>query len=132
VLAASLADRMALNFTRSSASDCSAINGLDPDDLNAGEIDGPAPAIQAFEFLLTVLVLKILHRRPAAAARHPRTRASWAAICCRARRAPCASFYDSDRLQMAGDLIPCRGRFHLHFPADPGNARFNELPLFAC
>src|SRR5882724_10052168 len=43
-----------VNFTQLKRNDGSAINGLDPDDLTRGEIDGRRQAIQAFEFLRTV------------------------------------------------------------------------------
>src|SRR6185437_8838156 len=44
-----------VNFTQLKRGDGSAINGLAPDDLTRGEIDGRRQAIQAFQFLRTVL-----------------------------------------------------------------------------
>src|ERR1700730_17217990 len=43
-----------VNFTQLKRNDGSAINGLEPDDLTRGEIEGRRQAIQAFEFLRTV------------------------------------------------------------------------------
>jgi FAD-dependent oxidoreductase family protein len=43
-----------VNFTQLKREDGSAINGVEPDDLTRGEIEGRRQAIQAFEFLRTV------------------------------------------------------------------------------
>jgi hypothetical protein len=43
-----------VNFTQLKREDGSAINGLEPDDLTRGEIDGRRQALSAFEFLRTV------------------------------------------------------------------------------
>jgi NADPH-dependent 2,4-dienoyl-CoA reductase/sulfur reductase-like enzyme len=43
-----------VNFTQLARSDGRAINGIEPDDLTRGEIDGRRQAIEAFEFLRTV------------------------------------------------------------------------------
>src|SRR2546429_8238267 len=43
-----------VNFTQLARSDGTAINGLEPDELTRGEIEGRQQAIQAFEFLRTV------------------------------------------------------------------------------
>src|SRR4029078_2837650 len=43
-----------VNFTQLSRSDGSAINGLEPDDLTRGEIDGRRRALDSFNFLRTV------------------------------------------------------------------------------
>jgi len=43
-----------VNFTQVARADGRAINGLAPDDLTRGEIDGRRQAIEAFEFLRTV------------------------------------------------------------------------------
>src|SRR5207237_5752334 len=43
-----------VNFTQVARADGSAVNGLEPDDLTRGEIDGRRQAIEAFEFLRTV------------------------------------------------------------------------------
>ena len=43
-----------VNFTQLARADGTAINGLEPDDLTRGEIDGRRQAINAFEFLRTV------------------------------------------------------------------------------
>src|SRR3954467_2689966 len=42
-----------VNFTQLARKDGSAINGLEPDELTRGEIDGRRQAIEAFEFLRT-------------------------------------------------------------------------------
>ncbi len=43
-----------VNFTQLAREDGRAINGLEPDDLTRGEIEGRRQAVQAFEFLRTV------------------------------------------------------------------------------
>src|SRR6185295_5105794 len=43
-----------VNFTQLARSDGTAINGLEPDDLTRGEIDGRRQALDAFNFLRTV------------------------------------------------------------------------------
>jgi hypothetical protein len=43
-----------VNFTQLKRDDGSAINGLEPDDLTRGEIDGRRQAVEAFQFLRTV------------------------------------------------------------------------------
>jgi hypothetical protein len=43
-----------VNFTQLAREDGTAVNGLEPDDLTRGEIDGRRQAVQAFEFLRTV------------------------------------------------------------------------------
>src|SRR5438132_9208960 len=43
-----------VNFTQLARKNGAAINGLEPDDLTRGEIDGRRQAIEAFEFLRTV------------------------------------------------------------------------------
>src|SRR5260370_29198855 len=43
-----------VNFTQLAREDGTAINGLEPDDLTRGEIDGRRQAVNAFNFLRTV------------------------------------------------------------------------------
>src|SRR5437764_14042629 len=43
-----------VNFTQLARADGTAINGLEPDDLTRGEIEGRRQALQAFDFLRTV------------------------------------------------------------------------------
>src|SRR6185295_3682698 len=43
-----------VNFTQLARADGTAINGLEPDDLTRGEIDGRRQALDAFNFLRTV------------------------------------------------------------------------------
>ncbi len=43
-----------VNFTQLAREDGTAINGLEPDDLTRGEIDGRRQAVNAFDFLRTV------------------------------------------------------------------------------
>ena len=43
-----------VNFTQLAREDGTAINGLEPDDLTRGEIDGRRQAVEAFDFLRTV------------------------------------------------------------------------------
>jgi hypothetical protein len=43
-----------VNFTQLARKDGTAVNGLEPDDLTRGEIEGRRQAVKAFEFLRTV------------------------------------------------------------------------------
>ena len=43
-----------MNFTQLARADGTAINGLEPDDLTRGEIEGRRQAVAAFNFLRTV------------------------------------------------------------------------------
>ena len=52
--AAEVRNRMAGEFHAVGAQDGSAINGLEPDELTRGEIEGRRQAVEAFEFLRTV------------------------------------------------------------------------------
>ena len=62
-----------VNFTQLAREDGSAVNGLEPDELTRGEIEGRRQAVTGVRIPAHGAGLrKILHRRPAAAARHPR------------------------------------------------------------
>ena len=114
-----------VNFTQLAREDGTAINGLEPDDLTRGEIEGRRQAVNAFSiFAHGAGVREILHRRPAAAARHPRNPPRGRRLYAeRRRRARLRLVRRQHRRQRLADGIPCRGRRDLQIPADPGIAR---------
>jgi FAD dependent oxidoreductase len=119
-----------VNFTQLKRDDGSAINGLEPDDLTRGEIDGRRQAIQAFEFLRTVPGFEksyIVDLPPQLGIRETRRviggyRLSGEDVL------SCASFDDSIGVNgwpiedhVAGDVV-------FRFPPIPDSRGFNELP----
>jgi FAD dependent oxidoreductase len=119
-----------VNFTQLKREDGSAINGLDPDDLTRGEIDGRRQAVQAFEFLRTVPGFEksyIVDLPPQLGIRETRRviggyRLSGKDVL------GCASFADSIgvngwtmEVHVAGDVV-------FKFPPIPQSRGFNELP----
>jgi hypothetical protein len=119
-----------VNFTQLAREDGTAINGLDPDDLTRGEIDGRRQAIQAFEFLRTVPGFEnsyIVDLPPQLGIRETRRvlgdyQLSGEDVL------GCASFEDSIGVNgwpieahVAGDVI-------FKFPPIPESRGFNELP----
>jgi hypothetical protein len=119
-----------VNFTQLKREDGSAINGLDPDDLTRGEIDGRRQVIQAFEFLRTVPGFEksyIVDLPPQLGIRETRRviggyRLSGEDVL------GCASFADSIgvngwpmEVHVAGDVV-------FKFPPIPQSQGFNELP----
>jgi hypothetical protein len=119
-----------VNFTQLKRQDGSAINGLEPDDLTRGEIDGRRQAIQAFEFLRTVPGFEnsyIVDLPPQLGIRETR-RIVGGHVLSGADVLSCASFEDSIGVNgwpieahVAGDVI-------FKFPPIPGSRGFNELP----
>jgi len=119
-----------VNFTQLKRDDGSAINGLEPDDLTRGEIDGRRQAVAAFEFLRTVPGFEnsyIVDLPPQLGIRETRRivgghRLSGDDVL------TCASFEDSIGVNgwpieahVAGDVI-------FKFPPIPQSRGFNELP----
>ncbi len=119
-----------VNFTQLKRGDGSAINGLEPDDLTRGEIDGRKQAVEAFKFLRTVPGFEkayIVDLPPQLGIRETRRvvgfyRLSGADVL------GCASFDDSIGVNgwpmeqhVAGDVT-------FTFPPIPESRGFNELP----
>jgi hypothetical protein len=119
-----------VNFTQLARNDGTAINGLKPDDLTRGEIDGRRQAMKAFEFLRTVPGFEksyIVDLPPQLGIRETRRilggyRLSGEDVL------GCASFEDSIGVNgwpmeshVAGDVI-------FKFPPIPQSRGFNELP----
>jgi FAD dependent oxidoreductase len=119
-----------VNFTQLKRADGSAINGLEPDDLTRGEIDGRRQAIQAFEFLRTVPGFEksyIVDLPPQLGIRETR-RVMGGYQLSGEDVLSCASFDDSIGVNgwpiedhVAGDVI-------FKFPPIPESRGFNELP----
>jgi hypothetical protein len=119
-----------VNFTQLKRSDGSAINGLEPDDLTRGEIDGRRQAIEAFEFLRTVPGFEksyIVDLPPQLGIRETR-RVVGGYMLSGEDVLGCASFDDSIGVNgwpmeshVAGDVV-------FKFPPIPGSRGFNELP----
>jgi FAD dependent oxidoreductase len=119
-----------VNFTQLSRKDGSAINGLEPDDLTRGEIDGRRQAVEAFEFLRTVPGFEksyIVDLPPQLGIRETR-RVAGGYMLSGEDVLGCASFEDSIGVNgwplekhVAGDVI-------FEFPPIPQSRGFNELP----
>jgi hypothetical protein len=119
-----------VNFTQLKRDDGSAINGLEPDDLTRGEIDGRRQAMQAFEFLRTVPGFEksyIVDLPPQLGIRETR-RVIGGYMLSGEDVLGCASFDDSIgvngwpmEVHVAGDVI-------FKFPPIPESRGFNELP----
>jgi hypothetical protein len=119
-----------VNFTQLARADGSAINGIDPDDLTRGEIEGRRQAIQAFEFLRTVPGFEtsyIVDLPPQLGIRETR-RIKGGYMLSGEDVLTCASFDDSIGVNgwpmeshVAGDVI-------FTFPPIPQSRGFNELP----
>ncbi|MGZ3312207.1 MAG: FAD-dependent oxidoreductase, partial [Xanthobacteraceae bacterium] len=118
------------NFTQLARSDGSAINGLEPDDLTRGEIDGRRQAMKAFEFLRTVPGFEksyIVDLPPQLGIRETR-RVEGLYMLSGEDVLGCASFDDSIGVNgwpmeshVAGDVV-------FTFPPIPQSRGFNELP----
>jgi FAD dependent oxidoreductase len=119
-----------VNFTQLARPDGNAINGLEPDDLTRGEIEGRRQAVEAFRFLRTVPGFEksyIVDLPPQLGIRETRRviggyRLSGEDVL------GCASFDDSIGVNgwpieahVAGDVI-------FKFPSIPESRGFNELP----
>ena len=119
-----------VNFTQLARADGTAINGLEPDDLTRGEIDGRKQAINAFEFLRTVPGFEksyIVDLPPQLGIRETR-RVVGGYMLSGEDVLGCASFEDSIGVNgwpleqhVTGDVI-------FKFPPIPESRGFNELP----
>jgi hypothetical protein len=119
-----------VNFTQLARKDGTAINGLDPDDLTRGEIDGRRQAVDAFNFLRTVPGFEksyIVDLPPQLGIRETR-RVVGGYMLSGDDVLGCASFEDSIGVNgwpleshVAGDVI-------FKFPPIPESRGFNELP----
>jgi len=119
-----------VNFTQLKRADGSAINGLEPDDLTSGEIDGRRQAVQAFEFLRTVPGFEksyIVDLPPQLGIRETR-RIMGGYQLSGEDVLSCASFADSIGVNgwpiedhVAGDVV-------FKFPSIPESRGFNEMP----
>ena len=119
-----------VNFTQLKRDDGNAINGLEPDDLTRGEIDGRKQAVAAFEFLRTVPGFEssyIVDLPPQLGIRETR-RVVGGYQLSGEDVLGCASFEDSIgvngwpmEVHVAGDVI-------FKFPPIPESRGYNELP----
>src|SRR5712672_3399625 len=119
-----------VNFTQLARADGSAINGLEPDDLTRGEIDGRRQAVNAFNFLRTVPGFEksyIVDLPPQLGIRDTR-RVVGGYMLSGEDVLGCASFEDSIGVNgwpmeshVAGDVI-------FKFPPIPESRGYNELP----
>jgi ribulose 1,5-bisphosphate synthetase/thiazole synthase len=119
-----------VNFTQLAREDGTAINGLEPDDLTRGEIEGRRQAVNAFNFLRTVPGFEksyIVDLPPQLGIRETR-RVVGGYLLSGEDVLGCASFDDSIGVNgwpmeshVAGDVI-------FKFPPIPESRGFNELP----
>lgn len=119
-----------VNFTQVSRADGTAINGLEPDDLTRGEIEGRRQAVNAFDFLRTVPGFEnsyIVDLPPQLGIRETR-RVVGGYMLSGEDVLGCSSFDDSIGVNgwpmeshVAGDVI-------FKFPPIPESRGFNELP----
>jgi hypothetical protein len=119
-----------VNFTQLARNDGTAINGLEPDDLTRGEIEGRRQAVNAFEFLRTVPGFEksyIVDLPPQLGIRETR-RVIGGYMLSGEDVLGCASFEDSIGVNgwpmeqhVAGNVI-------FKFPPIPESRGFNELP----
>ncbi len=119
-----------VNFTQVSRADGRAINGIEPDDLTRGEIEGRRQAVQAFEFLRTVPGFEksyIIDLPPQLGIRETRRIVGGYQLSGEDVLG-CASFDDSIGVNgwpieahVAGDVI-------FKFPPIPESRGYNELP----
>src|SRR5579872_2936792 len=119
-----------VNFTQLARDDGTAINGLEPDDLTRGEIEGRRQAVDAFNFLRTVPGFEksyIVDLPPQLGIRETR-RIVGGHMLSGKDVLGCAAFEDSIgvngwpmEIHVAGDVI-------FKFPPIPQSRGFNELP----
>jgi hypothetical protein len=124
------ANEWRVNFTQLKRDDGSAINGLVPDDLTRGEVDGRRQALAAFEFLRTVPGFEkayIVDLPPQLGIRETR-RVVGGYQLSGEDVLGCASFEDSIgvngwpmEVHVAGDVV-------FKFPPIPESRGYNELP----
>ncbi len=120
-----------VNFTQLARKDGSAINGLEPDELTRGEIDGRRQAIEAFEFLRTVPGFEksyIVDLPPQLGIRETR-RVVGGYHAVGRRRARLRRVRGFHRRQWLADGAACRGRRRLQVSADPGVARLQRIAV---
>ena len=119
-----------VNFTQLAREDGTAVNGLEPDDMTRGEIEGRRQAVQAFEFLRTVPGFEqsyIVDLPPQLGIRETR-RVVGGYMLSGEDVLGCASFEDSIGVNgwpmeshVAGDVV-------FKFPPIPESRGYNELP----
>jgi hypothetical protein len=119
-----------VNFTQVARRDGAAVNGLEPDEMTRGEIDGRRQAIEAFEFLRTVPGFEksyIVDLPPQLGIRETR-RVVGGYMLSGEDVLGCASFEDSIGVNgwpieahVSGDVI-------FKFPPIPESRGYNELP----
>jgi hypothetical protein len=119
-----------VNFTQLAREDGTAINGLEPDDLTRGEVEGRRQAVNAFDFLRTVPGFEksyIVDLPPQLGIRETR-RVIGGYMLSGEDVLGCASFVDSIgvngwpmEVHVAGDVI-------FKFPPIPESRGFNEMP----
>ena len=119
-----------VNFTQLARKDGAAVNGLEPDEMTRGEIDGRRQAIEAFEFLRTVPGFEksyIVDLPPQLGIRETR-RVVGGYMLSGEDVLGCASFEDSIGVNgwpieahVTGDVI-------FKFPPIPESRGYNELP----
>jgi hypothetical protein len=119
-----------VNFTQVAREDGHAINGIDPDDLTRGEIEGRRQALAAFEFLRTVPGFEksyIVDLPPQLGIRETRRITGGYQLSGEDVLA-CASFDDTIGVNgwpieahVPGDVV-------FKFPPIPGSRGYNELP----
>jgi len=119
-----------VNFTQLARADGRAINGLEPDDLTRGEIEGRRQAVEAFQFLRTVPGFEnsyIVDLPPQLGIRETR-RVIGDAMMSGEDVLTCASFEDSIGVNgwpieahVAGDIV-------FKFPPIPDSRGYNEMP----
>ncbi|HEY9454142.1 MAG TPA: FAD-dependent oxidoreductase, partial [Bradyrhizobium sp.] len=119
-----------VNFTQLAREDGTAVNGLEPDQMTRGEIEGRRQAVEAFEFLRTVPGFEksyIVDLPPQLGIRETR-RVVGGYMLSGEDVLGCASFEDSIGVNgwpmeqhVAGDVI-------FKFPPIPQSRGFNELP----
>jgi hypothetical protein len=119
-----------VNFTQLAREDGTAINGLEPDDLTRGEVEGRRQAVNAFDFLRTVPGFEksyIVDLPPQLGIRETR-RVIGGYMLSGEDVLGCASFEDSIgvngwpmEVHVAGDVI-------FKFPPIPESRGFNEMP----
>jgi FAD dependent oxidoreductase len=120
-----------VNFTQLARDDGAAINGLEPDEMTRGEIDGRRQALDAFNFLRTVPGFEksyIVDLPPQLGIRETR-RIIGGYMLTGEDVLGCAAFDDTIGVNgwpmeshVAGDVI-------FKFPPIPGSRGFNELPF---
>ncbi len=119
-----------VNFTQLARQDGSAINGIDPDDLTRGEIDGRRQALAAFEFLRTLPGFEnsyMIDLPPQLGIRETR-RVKGGYQLTGEDVLTCASFEDSIGVNGWPMEVHAPGDVIFKFPDIPESRGFNELP----